>query len=306
MLAYTHSRLIAFIGVNFVILFSYLPFMSFYGPAMKPVAPFFTISMQILISAFAMMVEITFFFAVFTEPEYLNPYQRLFTPEQEIKQIKEETKNAKEKIIELRRKVKNAKFNSGDVENNYNIDVTALEKEINNLYLQQLNKKTYCFTCDLVKPIRAHHCKTCKKCVLRMDHHCPWTGNCVGADNIRYFIQFLFYASFALFILFGIALAFYCFSASNPDSVVDIAIKANCIFSIIIGAAIGYLFIYQIKNARINLTTVEDNIEGASSIKPFDKGLVTNLEEVFGAGLKLKYVFLPFDIPESNKQMVSN
>lgn len=29
-----------------------------------------------------------------------------------------------------------------------------------------------CTKCQLVKPPRAHHCSVCKRCVLKMDHHC--------------------------------------------------------------------------------------------------------------------------------------
>eukprot|EP00808_Paulinella_micropora_P028464 g25301.t1 len=31
----------------------------------------------------------------------------------------------------------------------------------------------FCRKCNVVKPMRAHHCSVCKRCVLKMDHHCP-------------------------------------------------------------------------------------------------------------------------------------
>jgi len=34
-----------------------------------------------------------------------------------------------------------------------------------------------------------HHCNTCKRCCLRLDHHCPFLHNCVGLHNMRYFVQ---------------------------------------------------------------------------------------------------------------------
>ena len=71
------------------------------------------------------------------------------------------------------------------------------------------DKKNYqkCSNCNIIIPksFRVVHCEKCKICVIKQDHHCPWTGKCIGKNNIQVFCLFgslLFAYIFSLFISF--------------------------------------------------------------------------------------------------------
>jgi len=49
-----------------------------------------------------------------------------------------------------------------------------------------------CDRCHIYRPYDAKHCMDCDACIDGYDHHCPWTGKCIGRRNLSFFHVFLF------------------------------------------------------------------------------------------------------------------
>jgi len=62
-------------------------------------------------------------------------------------------------------------------------------------------ERRHCKWCAKYKPDRCHHCRVCRMCILKMDHHCPWIYNCVGFGNHKYFFLLLVYTVIATHIM---------------------------------------------------------------------------------------------------------
>ena len=59
-------------------------------------------------------------------------------------------------------------------------------------------RRRYCRFCGKFKPDRTHHCRVMGRCVLEMDHFCPWVNNTIGFFNHKYFVQLLLYGTSGL------------------------------------------------------------------------------------------------------------
>ena len=52
-------------------------------------------------------------------------------------------------------------------------------------------RDTYCDLCHCYRPPNGVHYLDCDACCAGYDHHCPWTGTCIGEGNLRWFYLFV-------------------------------------------------------------------------------------------------------------------
>ncbi|KAM6931227.1 palmitoyltransferase ZDHHC12-B-like [Xenentodon cancila] len=147
-----------------------------------------------------------------------------------------------------------------------------------------------CGHCLLQQPMRAKHCQTCKRCVRRFDHHCPWIENCVGERNHRWFVVYLLVQLLALLWAIHIAL-----SGISPRESWGLWVRANGFLL----AALGVVGVFSIVAVlllcchlylvSINCTTWEFMSRHRISYlkhcgneeNPFDRGILCNLWDFF-------------------------
>nr|CAB3267904.1 palmitoyltransferase ZDHHC3 [Phallusia mammillata] len=168
---------------------------------------------------------------------------------------------------------------------------------------------TICQRCETYRPPRAHHCKICRRCVRRMDHHCPWVNNCIGELNQKFFIQFLFYTGVLCIyaIVLNICGWVWMFSSnrhSNADFLSRRTTVAHgiglCIESILFGLFVIVMIYDQFSSIFGDETGVEYTIHRSRkqrAPRP-KKPRMALLREVFGHG-PLYTWFLPCSSPTS-------
>uniref|UniRef100_A0A8C0NXF2 Palmitoyltransferase n=1 Tax=Canis lupus familiaris TaxID=9615 RepID=A0A8C0NXF2_CANLF len=151
--------------------------------------------------------------------------------------------------------------------------------------------------CQLLKPDRCHHCSVCDKCILRMDHHCPWVNNCVGFSNYKFFLLFL--AHSLLYCLFIAATDLQYFIKFWTNGLPDTQAKFHIMFLFFAAAmfsvSLSSLFGYHCWLVSKNKSTLEafrsPVFRHGTDKNGFRLGFSKNMRQVFGD--EKKYWLLP-------------
>jgi len=158
----------------------------------------------------------------------------------------------------------------------------------------------WCKFCQHWKPPRSHHCREFNRCVLKLDHYCPWVYNAVGYRNHKFFILFLLYSSLCLTYFLICCIVRVIYEITNrqrgrsiftiPELILFIM---QLILTLPVTIGIISLLVYQLGCLFSNCTNIETfalkrykrgaKIFGKNNFKWFyDFGMIENIRAVMG------------------------
>ncbi|KAG0634113.1 DHHC palmitoyltransferase-domain-containing protein [Tuber brumale] len=125
-------------------------------------------------------------------------------------------------------------------------------------------QERFCKKCECRKPDRTHHCSSCRKCVLKMDHHCPWLSNCLGLYNYKAFLLFLIYTSVFSLLCFVVSCIYVyqeLFSTGekkySPEDLTPVNWVLLAVVAGVVGLVLSGFTIWHLTLVASGMTTIE-------------------------------------------------
>eukprot|EP00388_Colpodella_angusta_P022859 GDKJ01058426.1.p1 GENE.GDKJ01058426.1~~GDKJ01058426.1.p1 ORF type:complete len:367 (+),score=34.37 GDKJ01058426.1:48-1148(+) len=159
--------------------------------------------------------------------------------------------------------------------------------------LKDNGERRTCKFCHKFKPDRAHHCRVCQTCVLKMDHHCPWIHNCVGFHNHKFFFLLLLYSVCSCWF---VSVTVYDTVKRNMHEMEtpfgDLFSVMFCeTISTLLGLVITAFFAFHCGLAWYGITTLEfcerKRTPASGNSRYDEKSLTINLREILGPNILL-------------------
>ena len=116
---------------------------------------------------------------------------------------------------------------------------STINPELPSFTVKSTGGTRFCKKCQARKPDRAHHCSTCRRCVLKMDHHCPWLATCVGMRNYKPFILFCAYTTIFCWVCLGVSASSLWTEISNDSRLDNGFLPVNMILLSVLSGIMG-------------------------------------------------------------------
>mmetsp|Transcript_130412 Transcript_130412/g.260179 ORF Transcript_130412/g.260179 Transcript_130412/m.260179 type:complete len:356 (+) Transcript_130412:54-1121(+) len=136
-----------------------------------------------------------------------------------------------------------------------------------------------CKWCMKYKPDRTHHCRVCKRCILKMDHHCPWLNNCIGLRNYRFFILTLLYSCVTMVVATsGLPDGIFLASDASRAGLQQALVVWACLCLVLDSTVLLVFFAFHCWLITKGTTTIEfcEKRLCYGKSKPYSRGFISN------------------------------
>lgn len=195
------------------------------------------------------LIYMSYFLSVFTSSQQMKIEKFIF------RKLNQKDNNTNKNINE-----------ENDIENILNNEVSnfinkdeKLSEEIKFFDLKNYNQ--VCNYCHIRTFIRATHCLICDECVLFKQEHCPYIANCIGINNVQFFINFLFWTIFGLVYYMIICLVAFIHFNLKINIVPLIILISDFAMDLMMIKSLVQKFYNLMRRICYNLTQYEENLE---------------------------------------------
>ena len=215
---------------------------------------------------FLLLINLCYFLSIKTSSKQMKIEKYIYKNIISNNEVKTDKNNSNNKNIENNKEEK-LENNNNISENIYNTQIKEfnnkdekLSQNVVNFDLKNYNQ--VCNYCHIRTFIRATHCLVCDECILFKQEHCQYIANCIGFNNIQYFINFLFWCICGLiFYSFFFIKFFFNFDYNKIGISVTSLIISNFIMNLMILIMLINKLYKLFKNIFKNVTQYEQQME---------------------------------------------